>query len=106
MIAPAKPDGETAVPKSIRRKGRRLSSEERAAEASECSRRSIYRRATNNPCVFVVLLFPLYVLYGWEIRKFGRFVLTRGLGEFRMAADARAAGEQALLSFELNHEKV
>ena len=48
--------------------------------------------------VFAVRLPPPSTGFGWEIRRFGSFVLSRSEAEFRSSAEALAAGMKTLAS--------
>jgi hypothetical protein len=58
----------------------------------------VQRRAEVLQKVFAVRLPPPSVGFGWEIRRFGSFVLSRSETEFPTSAEAKAAGEAALAS--------
>ena len=47
--------------------------------------------------MFAVRLPPPSTGYGWEIRRFGSFVLERGTDRFDAAAEAKAAGDAELV---------
>ena len=68
--------------------GRQLSAEGRQRRLAEVP-------AKNAPQVFVVRLADAH--FGWEIRKFGSFVLSRSEACFRTQLLAREAGEKALI---------
>ena len=50
----------------------------------------------DTPAVFVVRVPPTNRPFSWEIRRYGSFVLQRGVDQFATAAEARVAGETAL----------
>ena len=56
---------------------------------------SAQRPATSAPEVFVVRLASSKP-YGWQIRKFGSFVLSRSAAGYATELQARTAGENAL----------
>ena len=66
--------------------------------ACEGRKRSIsQRREDALQQVFAVRLPPPSTGYGWEIRRFGSFVLKRGTDRFDTAAEAKAAGDAELV---------
>ena len=56
----------------------------------------IQKRAEAARMVFAVRLPPPSKAFGWEIRRFGSFVLSRSETEYATSAAAKVAGEAAM----------
>ena len=72
-----------------------LQTPERKQAAIEARRRLAAQNPTSAPKLFVVRLIGAQP-FGWEIRKFGNFVLSRSETGFGTHLLARTAGEKAL----------